>query len=151
MKNDLIRRLAAANPVPHGGPLRALEAQGHGRRRRRLTLGIVIAAGVIGVVLVATPAWALVRDVLPFWDQPSAPPRVIVQFSEEAMGYPTASPRPNPRSRRSATHARSCRPTSGVRRTRSTSRPARYSRVLRTPARGADAIGGLHAGASLIG
>jgi hypothetical protein len=97
MRDDPITRLAAANPVPHDGPLRALEAQGHGRRRRRVTLGIVVAVCVIAAVLVATPAWALVRDVLPFWDQPSAPPRVMVQFSEEAMGAPNRPPRLNPR------------------------------------------------------
>lgn len=83
MRDDPITRLAAANPVPHDGPTRAPEARGHGRRRRRLTLGVVVAAGAIAVVLAATPAWALVRDVLPFWDQPSAPASLIHFLSED--------------------------------------------------------------------
>ena len=93
MRDDPITRLAAANPVPHDDPLRALEAQGHGRRRRRIMLGVVVAAGVLAVVLGAAPARALVRDVLPFWDQPSAPPKVMVDFL--ALDWP-GGPHANP-------------------------------------------------------
>ncbi len=93
MRDDPIMRLAAANPVPHDGSLYAPEAQGHGLRRRRLALGLVVAAGVVAVVLVATPAWGLVRDVLPFWGQPSAPHSVQVDFSSAFDGgVPRLSP-----------------------------------------------------------
>lgn len=95
MRDDPIMRLAAANPVPHDGPLRALDAHGNGRRRRRIALGIVVAAGVIAVVLVATPAWALVHDVLPFSDQPSAPPSVVKDyFSWSNQDDPPNTPLP---------------------------------------------------------
>ena len=90
MRDDPITRLAAANPVPHDGRLQARETQGHGLRRRRITLGIVVAAGIIAVVLAATPAWALVRDVLPFWNQPTAPQSIKVDFS--TLNSPDAPP-----------------------------------------------------------
>lgn len=49
-------------------------------RRRRALASVATLAGV-AAILVATPAWALVRDVLPFWNQPSAPQPVQVEFS----------------------------------------------------------------------
>jgi hypothetical protein len=49
---------------------------------------------VLGAVVVATPAWGLVRGVLPFWDQPTAPQSVQVQFFSLNAGAPRGmSPR----------------------------------------------------------
>jgi hypothetical protein len=46
-------------------------ATGH----RRVLVSAIAATAVLVTVLLAAPAWALVRDVLPFWNQPSAPSR----------------------------------------------------------------------------
>jgi hypothetical protein len=65
-----------AEPAPH-------------RPDRRRVLVLVLAAVVLlAAILVATPAWALVRDVLPFWNQPRAPQSVQVQFSALNLGAP---------------------------------------------------------------
>lgn len=56
--------------------------------RRRVVVLVLAAAAVLAAILVATPAWALVRDVLPFWDQPAAPPSVQVQFWSLNAGAP---------------------------------------------------------------
>jgi hypothetical protein len=55
------------------------------------------ALGAVGaaVILAATPAWALVRDALPFWSQPSAPQSVKVDFS--TLNSPAAPPGMNPK------------------------------------------------------
>jgi hypothetical protein len=59
------------------------------RRSRRSALLVVVAALVLLVaILVATPAWALIRDVLPFWDQPTAPQSVRLEFSSLNLGAP---------------------------------------------------------------
>ncbi len=52
------------------------------RNRRRLVLGSAAAVAVVAAVLVTTPAWALVRDVLPFWNQPAAPQSVKLDFDQ---------------------------------------------------------------------
>lgn len=52
------------------------------RSRRRRGAAAVAVLAVLAAVLVATPAWALVRDVLPFWSQPSAPQSVQVDFDQ---------------------------------------------------------------------
>ena len=65
----------------------------HGVRRRWPVIAIG-AAAVLAAILVATPAWALVRDVLPFWGQPSAPQSVKVDFS--TLNSPAAPPGMNP-------------------------------------------------------
>ena len=59
----------------------------HLRRRGVLVVGVVLAAAS-AAILAATPAWALVRDVLPFWNQPSAPQSVKVKFSSLNFGAP---------------------------------------------------------------
>jgi hypothetical protein len=56
--------------------------------RRRLLLSVLAAAVVVAAILVATPAWALVREVLPFWSQPTAPLSVQVQFWSLNLGAP---------------------------------------------------------------
>lgn len=56
--------------------------------RRRWPVMAAAAAAVLAAVFVATPAWALVRDVLPFWGQPSAPSSVKVDFSRMNLGAP---------------------------------------------------------------
>jgi hypothetical protein len=56
--------------------------------RRRVVVLVLAAAAVLAAILVATPAWALVRDVLPFWNQPTAPPSVQVQFWSLNAGAP---------------------------------------------------------------
>ena len=60
------------------------------RRRplsRRLVLGLA-AAALLAAVVFATPAWGIVRGILPFWDQPRAPQPVQVVFSEVNVGFP---------------------------------------------------------------
>jgi hypothetical protein len=70
---DLHARLAALASAAYGEPRR----RGRGR-----TLPIVAAAAlVLAAVLFATPAWGLVRGILPFWSQPKAPAAVRVVFS----------------------------------------------------------------------
>lgn len=70
----------------------AADAQPDGSRvpRRRRTLVVALAGAVlVAAILAATPAArALVRDVLPFWDQPRAPQSVQVAFSELNVGFP---------------------------------------------------------------
>ena len=71
MKNDLIRRLAAANPVPHDGPLHLLE-QLPAARLRRPALGVAVAVAALagaGVAIAAglgafegTPAPQVIRQ-----------------------------------------------------------------------------------------
>lgn len=92
MTDALIARLAAANPVPNDGLHQLAERVGVRTSRvpmRRRWLMIALATvAVLAAILVATPAWALVRDVLPFWNQPSAPSSVKVVFSHMNRGAP---------------------------------------------------------------
>jgi hypothetical protein len=55
---------------------------------RRLLVSALAAAAVLAAIVTATPAWAWVRDVLPFWDQPTAPQAVQVQFYALNLGAP---------------------------------------------------------------
>ena len=57
-------------------------------RRRRLALVAAFGAAALAAVLVATPARALVRDVLPFWNQPSASQPDQRAFAEMNVGAP---------------------------------------------------------------
>lgn len=52
------------------------------RSRRRRAVSLVAAAVGVATILAVTPAWALVRDVLPFWNQPPAPRSVQVDFDQ---------------------------------------------------------------------
>jgi hypothetical protein len=52
-----------------------------------LVLALVAVALVVAIA-VATPARALVRGILPFWDQPTAPQSVQVQFFSLNAGAP---------------------------------------------------------------
>src|SRR5438067_6668162 len=85
MTDELIARLAAANPVPNDGPLHRVEPvrvrPSRVAVRRRWPMIAIAAAALLAAIFVATPAWALVRDVLPFWNQPSAPSSAKVVFS----------------------------------------------------------------------
>src|SRR3954466_1051294 len=85
MTDELIARLAAANPVPNDGPLHRVEPvrvrSSRVAVRRRWPMIAIAAAALLAAIFVATPAWALVRDVLPFWNQPSAPSSAKVVFS----------------------------------------------------------------------
>jgi hypothetical protein len=87
----IVSELEQMLPLPDGGRadwgdvlLRAGSRTGSSRsvlaRRRWPVIAIGVAA-VLAAILVATPAWALVRDVLPFWDQASAPSSAKVVFS----------------------------------------------------------------------
>lgn len=58
------------------------------RASRRLLVSALAAAAVLAAILAATPAWAWVRDVLPFWNQPTAPQSVQVQFYALNLGAP---------------------------------------------------------------
>ena len=68
-----------------GLPARVLAARrdalepGRNARPRRLVWALA-AVALLAAAVVATPAWGLVRGVLPFWDQPKAPQSVQVQF-----------------------------------------------------------------------
>jgi len=57
-------------------------------RRRRAPLVAVAVVAVLAAILFATPAWALVREILPFWSQPKAPAPVRVVFSSLNLGAP---------------------------------------------------------------
>jgi hypothetical protein len=48
----------------------------------------LVAAALVAAIAVATPARALVRGILPFWDQPTAPQSVQVQFFSLNAGAP---------------------------------------------------------------
>jgi hypothetical protein len=56
-------------------------------RSRVLVLGLA-AVALVAAIAVATPARALVRGILPFWDQPTAPQSVQVQFFSLNAGAP---------------------------------------------------------------
>ena len=62
--------------------------------RRRALVTVLAAAALVAAIVAATPAWALVRQVLPFWNRPTAPQSVQVQFSSLNLGAP---PGMNPR------------------------------------------------------
>ncbi len=87
----ILAELERIHPLPDGGRADwsdVLHRAGSQTRlsrsavvRRRWPLIAIGVAVMLAAVLVATPAWALVRDVLPFWGQPSsAPPSVKVEF-----------------------------------------------------------------------
>lgn len=59
----------------------------HRSRPRRLVWALG-AAALLGAVVFATPAWGLVRGILPFRDQPRAPQPVQIAFSELNLGFP---------------------------------------------------------------
>jgi hypothetical protein len=82
---ETARRVYSLVTAPRVRRRRGLRLQPPVRSRLVLTIA---AAGAVAVVLAATPAWALVRDVLPFWNQPSAPSSVQVQFSSLNRGAP---------------------------------------------------------------
>lgn len=88
MRNDVITRLAAANPVPHDGPIHAPEPLGV-KRSWRPIMGAVVTLAALAAVVAATPAWALVRDVVPFWNQPVASPPDQRAFAELNVGAPS--------------------------------------------------------------
>jgi hypothetical protein len=73
------RVLAVQGDEPSASPHRA---------RRRVLVPVLAAVVLVTAILLATPAWALVKDVLPFWDQPTAPHSVQVQFSSLNLGAP---------------------------------------------------------------
>jgi hypothetical protein len=56
--------------------------------RRVVLVSVLAAAALVAAILAATPAWAWVRDVLPFWNQPSAPQSVQLQFWSLDAGAP---------------------------------------------------------------
>jgi hypothetical protein len=64
------------------------------RSRRRRIIAVASVSGTLAAVLAATPAWALVREVLPFWDQPAAPQSVMVDFSDMNVGAPPGNMSP---------------------------------------------------------
>ncbi|HEU5370906.1 MAG TPA: hypothetical protein VFU51_00800 [Gaiellaceae bacterium] len=87
----ILSELERMRPLPDGGRAdwsdvlrRAGLRTGYGRSvllRRRWPLVAIGVTAVLAAILAVTPAWALVRDVLPFWGQPSAPSSVKVDFS----------------------------------------------------------------------
>jgi hypothetical protein len=60
-----------------------------GARRRKSLLVVAVAAAALAAVMAATPAWALVRDVLPFWGQPVASQPDQRAFAELNIGAPS--------------------------------------------------------------
>jgi hypothetical protein len=74
--------------------LRAHVAPERRAHRRRSLVVVLATAVVVAAILAATPAWGFVRDVLPFWAQPSAPQSVQVRFASLNLGAPRGmSPR----------------------------------------------------------
>ena len=64
------------------------------KARPRPLVWVLAAAVLLAAVVVAGPAWGLVRGALPFWDQPTAPQSVQVQFFSLNAGAPRGmSPR----------------------------------------------------------
>jgi hypothetical protein len=62
--------------------------------RRRIIVSAVAAVALLVAIMVATPAWALVRGALPFWDRPTAPQSVQLRFWSLNLGAPPGmSPR----------------------------------------------------------
>jgi hypothetical protein len=82
-----------------GLPARVFAARGDAseperKARSRPLVWALAAAALLAAVVAATPAWGLVRGVLPFWDQPTAPQSVQVQFFSLNAGAPRGmSPR----------------------------------------------------------
>lgn len=98
VSRDEARRLAGA--IDLGTRLLAVPAEPSAsasvaRPTRRPRLIPVIAACMLLVaILSATPAWGLIRNVLPFWTQPKAPQQVQIHFSSLNVGAPAGmSPR----------------------------------------------------------
>lgn len=58
------------------------------KQRKPFLVAAVVAAALAGV-MIATPAWALVRDVLPFWSQPVASQPDQRPFAELNVGAPS--------------------------------------------------------------
>jgi hypothetical protein len=58
-------------------------------RRRALIVALAAVVALLAAILVATPARALIQDVLPFWNQPTAPQSVRLTFSSLNRGAPT--------------------------------------------------------------
>lgn len=63
-------------------------AQPERRARTRRLVWVLAAAVLLAAVVFATPAWGLVRGVMPFWDQPRAPQPVQVAFWQLNLGFP---------------------------------------------------------------
>jgi hypothetical protein len=90
--------LERMRPLPDGGSAdwsdvlrRAGSRTGFGRSvlvRRRWPMIAIATVAVLGAILAATPAWALVRDVLPFWKQPPAPSSTQKSFTSLDIGAP---------------------------------------------------------------
>ena len=70
------------------GALRTEVAKPERRARPPRLVWVLAAAFLLVAVVVATPAWGLVRGVLPFWDQPRAPQSIRIAFSELNIGFP---------------------------------------------------------------
>ncbi len=71
-----------------GPPTPRTRPASHGIRRLRPILVASFALVALVAVMVATPAWALVRDALPFWNQPTAPHSVQLAFASMNLGAP---------------------------------------------------------------
>jgi hypothetical protein len=68
--------------------LRDVAREPERRARPRVLVPALVAAALVAAIVVATPARALVRGILPFWDQPTAPQSVQVQFFSLNAGAP---------------------------------------------------------------
>lgn len=85
---DLGSLLLAVSAEPSAPPAPARP------NHRRALVPALAACALLAAILFATPAWALIRDVLPFWSQPRAPQSVQVHFSSLNLGAPAGmSPR----------------------------------------------------------
>lgn len=78
--------LPAWHPTADEDPPTRLRSRGQRSARTFAVAGIGVA---VAVLLLTTPALALVRDVLPFWGAASAPQTVQVEFSSMNTGAPT--------------------------------------------------------------
>jgi hypothetical protein len=64
------------------------------RAHRGALLAVLGAAALVAAIMAATPAWAFFREILSFWDQPTAPRSVQLEFWSLNLGAPAGmSPR----------------------------------------------------------
>lgn len=86
---EALDRVAPSRDLWADALARAASLDGAGRSRRPRRLAVAVAAfAVLAAIVFATPAWALVRDILPFWSRPKAPASVRVVFSSLNLGEP---------------------------------------------------------------
>jgi hypothetical protein len=83
---DELRHVLKAHAGPDGP--RERTARSGLRRTRPGLVAAVVAVAAVAATMAATPAWGLVRNVLPFWNQPHASKSDQLAFAELNIGAP---------------------------------------------------------------